>query len=99
MQGRDDGLRPCNRTLVEAQVVLARPTDAGTLEDRGLAMRAGAGRTGRARTRRAHAAPNSALPLPDLAAPLSLLPNSTWPFMREPAATVRVSALRSPVIT
>lgn len=35
--------------------------------------------------------------LTNLAASDALQPNSTWPRMRDPAATVRVAALRSPV--
>src|SRR4249919_632148 len=91
MQGRDCRSRPCDRGLIETQVVPARRADTGAFQDRGFAVRASAGRPGHARARRTHAS--------GLAELLSLLPNSTWPFMREPAATVTVSALMSPTIT
>src|SRR5690606_10391456 len=93
---RDEALGGVDRRRVELQVAAAGRADRRAFQDGGLAVRAGAGGACRARARRVHAA----LPL-SLADALPSLsqPHSTWPRMREPAATVRVPALRSPLIT
>src|SRR5690606_21551962 len=99
--------RPGGR--VKAQVVPAGGADRRALQDRGLAVRAGARGTCLTRPAVAHEtsstpALESALTLPaDLPLPLparasfSSQPHSMWPRMRDPAATVRVPALRSPL--
>src|SRR5690606_21418419 len=94
---------------VEAQVVTARRAARGALQDRGLAVRTGARGTRRARPAAAHeAVAVSALasafasclpPLAGARSSPSSQPHSMWPRMREPAATVRVPALRSPLST
>src|SRR6478609_1135724 len=98
--------RALGHVRIEADVVLALRTDVRAFEDRRLAVRTGpcrAGGTGalRPRTRCAHE--------PDpFSAPLrcdfdeegfSSQPNSTWPRLREPPATVSEPALRSPMRT
>src|SRR5690606_21235237 len=94
---------------VEAQVVPARRAAHGALQDRGLAVRTGARGTGRARPAVAHdAVAVSALasafasclpPLAGARSSVSSQPHSIWPRMRDPAATVSVPALRSPLST
>src|SRR3546814_6017090 len=97
---RGDGLRRLRVRRIEAQVMPARRTDARAFEDRRLAVRAGARGTCRARAGVDHETSSrsalSALPL-DFGASLSLQPHSTWPRIREPAATVSVPALMSPL--
>src|SRR5690606_7504771 len=91
--------------VVETQVMAARRADHRALQDRGLAVRAGARGTCRAgacahwtRSRPALSFCDlSSLPLPGLAP--SSQPHSTLPRMREPAATVRVPAEMSPMTT
>src|SRR6202034_167927 len=95
--GRGRHLAP-RRFRVEAQVVQAARTDTQAFEDRSLAVRT---RTRLARYYRArgdiHALPN---PLAsDFVARVSSQPNSTWPRMRDPAATVRKPAVTSPLST
>src|SRR5690606_9748733 len=93
------------RLVVETQVMAARRADRRALQDRGLAVRAGARGTCRAgacahwtRSRPALSFCDlSSLPLPGLAP--SSQPHSTLPRMREPAATVRVPAEMSPMTT
>src|SRR5690606_15712776 len=97
---RGDRLRRLRVRRVEAQVVPARRADARAFEDRRLAMGAGARGTCRARAGVAHETSSrsalSDLPL-DFGASLSPQPHSTWPRMREPAATVSEPALMSPL--
>src|SRR5690625_1095288 len=94
---------------IETQVMPARRAAHGALQDRGLAVRTGARGTRRARPAAAHeAVAVSALasafasclpPLAGARSSPSSQPHSMWPRMREPAATVRVPALRSPLST
>src|SRR5690606_10303089 len=99
------------RGVVEAQVVPARRAARRTLEDHGLAVRAGAGgacrsgacahwTTSRPALSLLSLFARSSLPLAGAAAAAaSSQPHSTWPRMREPAATVSVPALTSPTST
>src|SRR5690606_28099064 len=96
---------------IEAQVVLARGTDARAFEDRGLAVRAGARGTCHTRLRGGHGAQVASSRVSAFS-PLALSlrgaddaesvlsqPHSTWPRILEPAATVSEPALMSPVST
>src|SRR5581483_9675692 len=94
----------CHLTLrrfrVEAQVVHAARADAEAFENRRLAVRTGA-RLARGHRARGHA--HEPVPYPLVSGLLrdspSAQPNSTWPRMRDPAATVSEPAFTSPLIT
>src|SRR6185437_6825165 len=84
--------------LTEAQLVAAGGTHDRTFQDGLPAVRTGARRPSRARVRVAHeAVPSCPWFLRALPSFASSQPNSAWPRMREPAATLSDPAFRSPV--
>jgi len=83
----------------ETKVVLTARADARAFENDCLAVRTGARLARRDRADRAHVAVPNPLVSRGAALLSSSQPNSTWPRMREPAATVREPAFTSPVMT
>src|SRR5690348_4131650 len=83
-----------------AQLVVARGTNLRAFQDRLAAVRAGARGACRARRRGTHLPLPLVWPLALCASgepPLSSQPNSAWPRMREPLATLKVVDFTSPV--
>src|SRR5690606_1588063 len=97
-QGRGGGLGALDgcELGIEAQVMPARRAHARALENRGPAVRTGPRGSRCSWPDRGHAA---VLLRSDDLAPRSSQPNSAWPRIREPAATVSDPALRSPLST
>src|ERR1017187_1316391 len=88
-----------HRGGVEPQMVPTSGTHAGAFEDGRPAVRTGARGTGSALTHGTHGAKPLSRDIVGFFGLLSSQPNSTCPRMREPAATVREPALRSPLNT
>src|SRR6266542_5034332 len=91
-------MRAFRKPAVDPQMVPANRADVGALEYRRPAVRTTARRARRADTRCAHAAEPLSILISDLDGLLSQ-PNSAWPRMRDPAATVSEPALRFPFNT
>src|SRR5882757_8920546 len=83
---------------VEAQVVHAARADTEAFENRRLAVRTGA-RLARGYRARGYTHEPVPYPLAEELRPSLSQPNSTWPRIREPAATVSDPALTSPLMT
>src|SRR5262245_39055904 len=96
-QRRRSAQRPLLRFGTEAQVMITRGTDYRALEDRGLTVRTGARLPRKQGAHIAHEPVPSPFARVKVRAELpSVHPNSTWPRMRDPAATVSEPALTSP---